>query len=81
MKAKRMSRPGLRNCTREAFAGMWQVEGRPGIWWYVQGCKADHVPENPRAAVAETNGAFAVFLPDDVAMAAVCEALGVNPPV
>lgn len=74
LQAKRLSAPGLRSVLRTAFAAMWSIDGLPGIYWYVQGCKKDAIPE-PGSVIAETNGATAIFKPDEVVMGVLKEAM------
>lgn len=79
LQAKRMVVDGLRTSLRQAFAAMWTIEGRTGIFWYVTGCKKDYTPKDGEV-VAETNGATAVFRRDEVVEKTVADALGVSVP-
>lgn len=72
--------PGnLRTATREAMATLWTIEGHKGLFWYVQGCKAGHLP-NADEVVAETGSSFAIFKRDETVEYLVCQALGVAVP-
>lgn len=72
--ATRMERPELRAVLKEAFKSIWRIDGQPGIYQYVKGCKKDYQPKADEV-VAEVNGQPVIFIKDDATMLAFKEAL------
>ncbi len=76
-KANRMWQPGMtmRAALREALSTMWIVEGHPGIWRYVVGCKAGEFAGKGQV-IAETNGTIVLFELDTPLMSVLMSAMG-----
>jgi len=37
-------------------SGMWVIEGHPGLYWYVKGCRAEAVVTDPDCVMAFMGG-------------------------
>jgi hypothetical protein len=85
--ASRLNAASLRSAIRPAFQAMWTIQGTPGLYGYVRGCKADYKPKKdeivaqPDLTGKKVSGvALAVFKRDAAAEQLVLDAVGVKAP-
>ena len=60
-----------------ASIGLWTIEGKPGLFAYKLGCRADHNVRGDEV-VGRVANSHAVFTPDEKYTEVFREALGIN---